>query len=42
LRLYPTPDRREALWKILKKGFEALYREAKRIQRDREMNDRLW
>jgi hypothetical protein len=65
LRLYPTPDRREALWEILKKGFEApfdslppwltlnqgrataylrviVYREAKRIQRDREMNDRLW
>lgn len=65
LRLYPTPDRREALWKILKKGFKApfdslppwltlnqgraaaylhvaVYREAKRIQRDREMNDRLW
>lgn len=65
LRLYPTPGRREALWKILKKGFEApfdslppwltlnqgrataylrvaVYREAKRIQRDRKMNDRLW
>lgn len=65
LRLGPTPERREALWMVLKKGFEApfatpppwltldqgratrylraaVYREAERIKRDREMKDRLW
>jgi hypothetical protein len=66
LRLHPMPERREALWMILKKGFDrpldapplwltldpqeqavaylrrAICNEAKRLKRDRELDDRLW